>query len=55
MSSSKKTKVKVELTRRDFLTVAGAAVGSALAAQAAHHRRRSRLSPSLKQEQLARA
>jgi Fe-S-cluster-containing dehydrogenase component len=30
---SKKTKVKVELTRRDFLTVAGAAVGSAVAAQ----------------------
>jgi Fe-S-cluster-containing dehydrogenase component len=29
----KKTKVKVELTRRDVLTVAGAAVGSAVAAQ----------------------
>jgi dimethyl sulfoxide reductase iron-sulfur subunit len=31
--SKKKTKVKVELTRRDFLTVAGAAAGSAVAAQ----------------------
>ena len=31
--SKKKTKVKVELTRRDFLTVAGAAVGSIAAAQ----------------------
>src|SRR5512134_1225703 len=29
-----KKKVKVELTRRDFLTLAGAAVGSAVAAQA---------------------
>jgi Fe-S-cluster-containing dehydrogenase component len=31
---SKKTKVKVDLTRRDFLTVAGAALGSVVAAQA---------------------
>lgn len=30
---SKKTRVKVELTRRDVFTVAGAAVGSAVAAQ----------------------
>ena len=33
MMSKKKTKVKVELTRRDVLTVAGAALGSAVAAQ----------------------
>jgi Fe-S-cluster-containing dehydrogenase component len=32
--TNKKTRVKVELTRRDFLTVAGAAVGSVVAAQA---------------------
>lgn len=32
--TKKKTKVKVELTRRDFLTVAGAAAGSVVAAQA---------------------
>jgi molybdopterin-containing oxidoreductase family iron-sulfur binding subunit len=32
--TKKKTKVKLELTRRDFLTVAGAAVGSVVAAQA---------------------
>jgi NAD-dependent dihydropyrimidine dehydrogenase PreA subunit len=31
--TKKKTKVKVELTRRDVLTVAGAALGSAVAAQ----------------------
>ena len=31
--SKKKTKVKVDLNRRDFLTVAGAAFGSAVAAQ----------------------
>lgn len=31
--SKKKTKVKLELTRRDFLTIAGAAGGSAIAAQ----------------------
>lgn len=31
--TKKKTQVKVELTRRDFLTVAGAAFGSAVAAQ----------------------
>jgi Fe-S-cluster-containing dehydrogenase component len=31
--AKKKTKVKVELTRRDFLTVAGAAFGSAVVAQ----------------------
>ena len=31
--SKKKTKVKVELTRRDVLTVAGAAFGSAVVAQ----------------------
>lgn len=32
--SKKKTKVKLELTRRDFLVVAGAAVGSVVAAEA---------------------
>ncbi len=31
--SKKKTKIKVELTRRDFLTVAGAAFGSAVVGQ----------------------
>jgi len=31
---TKKTKIKLELTRRDFLTVAGAAAGSVVAAQA---------------------
>lgn len=31
--TKKKTRVKIELTRRDFLTVAGAALGSAVAAQ----------------------
>ena len=31
---TKKTKIKLELTRRDFLTIAGAAAGSVVAAQA---------------------